>query len=517
MATGNLRIADYFYIVGAQQEDYLHDSYGPEGTNDRGDTKRTPVQSDDSEQHNVLPKQIDRKVQPRLLSKWPDAKNIEEAVIEERGEFPTYLPLFVFPRLLQVHVGVKRPRSTWHSFTLTNSSFEHTYGVCLMYYVPLATYVSDRLRQQCQERAGPKNHSSETTRMWVQLAIGLLGAQENFQTLWREWLKAVAASWLHDDEVKRTTGSIDWLPLERYVVNICGEVACPSLPGSEVGISVKQLKLYSKRDRSDEWPNWRDVDLYPLFRAVSVETVICLLEAMLAESRVIIRSSVPAMLQLVCRAIVHLIWPLKFNGLYIPLLPMELRSFLHAPTPYVIGILDDLPAPSEDVVVVDVDRDIISFDVQPPKFPHHPRRKLMALLNSSTESISGKGIPSYVTECFPSGSFPVNSSVFTFRGPQSTLMEYVRMPSNKYASPLLGQTSVPPVHNPFLTATRMARLKEDHPFLLLHRCSSADDTVGSKSSRKIHLPTTPPSNSLGFSNGKVCRICPGSIILLATG
>ena len=507
MATGNLRIADYFYIVGAQQEDYLHDSSGPEGTDSKTHIQRKPVQSNDSEQRNVLPNRLDRKVEPRLLSKWPDAKNVDEVVIGERGEFPTYLPLFVFPRLLQVHIGVKPPRSTWHSFTLTNSSNEHSFGVCLMYFVPLATYIGERLRQQYKERLGPDSHGTqmldETTQIWVPLAIGLLGNQENFQTLWREWLKAVAASWLHADEVKRSRGSIDWLPLERYVVNICGEVACPSLPGSEVGISVKQLKLYAKRDRSDEWPNWRDVDLYPLFRAVSVETVVCLLEAILAECRVIIQSSVPAMLQLVCRAIVHLIWPLKFNGLYIPLLPTELQSFLHAPTPYVIGILDDLPAALEDVVVVNVDRDIISFDVQPPKFPYHPRGKLTALLKVATESISGKGIPSYVTECFPSGSFPVNSSVFTFRGPQSTLMNYVKMPSSKYASQLLGQTSVPPVHNPFLTATRMARLKEDHPLFPLHRSSSADDTDGSKPSRKVHQTTTPSSNSLGLTSGKV--------------
>jgi DENN (AEX-3) domain len=76
------------------------------------------------------------------------------------------------------------------------------------------------------------------------------------------------------------------------------------------------------------------VDLYPLFRALSLKHIIILLEAAISEARIIFRSSYPAMLYSAARALIHLLWPLKYSGVFIPVLPSRLLSCLEVHVPF---------------------------------------------------------------------------------------------------------------------------------------------------------------------------------------
>ena len=80
--------------------------------------------------------------------------------------------------------------------------------------------------------------------MWLPRWYALLGKEAGYQTLWREWLRAVAVPWV--------TGEVDvdvingqggrFLPLERYVVNLCGEVPLP-IPGkNQIEVAVRELR-----------------------------------------------------------------------------------------------------------------------------------------------------------------------------------------------------------------------------------------------------------------------------------
>lgn len=80
--------------------------------------------------------------------------------------------------------------------------------------------------------------------MWIPRCYGLLGREEGYQTVWREWLRAIAVPWVVGevdvDLLSRQGGR--FLPLERYVVNLCGEVPLP-IPGkNQVEISVRELR-----------------------------------------------------------------------------------------------------------------------------------------------------------------------------------------------------------------------------------------------------------------------------------
>lgn len=80
--------------------------------------------------------------------------------------------------------------------------------------------------------------------------------------------------------------------------------------------------------RSGECADDIQVDLYGFFRSLSIPNIVTLFEFALAESRIILLSSHTSMLQLVSRALVSLMYPLKWLGIFIPVLPARLLSAL---------------------------------------------------------------------------------------------------------------------------------------------------------------------------------------------
>ena len=88
--------------------------------------------------------------------------------------------------------------------------------------------------------------------MWIPRCYGLLGREEGYQTLWREWLRAIAVPWVAgevDVDFMPDNGG-RFLPLERYIVNLCGEVPLPIQGKSQIEIAVRELRLDARIDRS---------------------------------------------------------------------------------------------------------------------------------------------------------------------------------------------------------------------------------------------------------------------------
>ena len=184
------------------------------------------------------------------------------------------------------------------------------------------------------------------TGLWIPRAYGILGKDASLTSFWKEWLKAIVTP--------MTNGSIRgvppsspklgiWQPLERYfptyiivlvteccrhVVNLCAEAPAPLLSRTQVEVSVRELRMYARREAPNELPECRNTDLYSLFRALDIPNIVALFEYALAESRIILLSSHTAMLQLVSRALISLMYPLNWLGIYIPVLPARLIQAL---------------------------------------------------------------------------------------------------------------------------------------------------------------------------------------------
>lgn len=135
------------------------------------------------------------------------------------------------------------------------------------------------------------------TGLWIPRSYGILGRDPYLTSFWKEWLKAVVVP-MADGSIVRVPPSSPkigmWQPLERYVVNLCAEALSPISSKTQVEVSIRELRLFARKEAVNEIPGSRNVqqpvpneslytdggqtDLYALFRALSIPNIVVLLE-----------------------------------------------------------------------------------------------------------------------------------------------------------------------------------------------------------------------------------------------
>lgn len=301
------------------------------------------------------------------------------------------------------------------------------------------------------------------TGFWIPRAYGILGRDGSQTSFWKEWLRAIV--------VPMTSGGIlrvppssprvgMWQPLERYVVNLCAEAPSPITSITQVELSIRELRMYARKEATNELPGSRNTDLYALFRSLSLPNIVHLFEFALSESRIILMSQHTAMLHLASAALSSLLYPLKWTGVFIPILPARLIQALEAPCPYIVGIekrYESVDLPDDDFVLVDLDQDSIESTAPPISLPRQQRRKLISLLQLAAPHHYRYGVPvgppAYAQEAFPYDSFSSeNGSIFSHKPVPPTLSSYAGLSSASFgsATPLIGLQQ--PVFNAFLSS-----------------------------------------------------------------
>ena len=100
------------------------------------------------------------------------------------------------------------------------------------------------------------------TGLWVPRAYGILGRDPCMTSFWKEWLKAVIVP-TTDGRILRVPPSSPkvgmWQPLERYVVNLCAEALSPISSKTQVEVSVRDLRLFARKEALNELPGSRNV------------------------------------------------------------------------------------------------------------------------------------------------------------------------------------------------------------------------------------------------------------------
>ncbi|KAK9811344.1 hypothetical protein WJX72_002179 [[Myrmecia] bisecta] len=157
-------------------------------------------------------------------------------------------------------------------------------------------------------------------------------------------------------------------PVVDIIQYLLYKVPLPSPGGPQVLLTVENQLMCVERP-----PPGRAFDaemsFRPLVQCLDVETLMCLFEAVLLEKRVLLLASQYSLLTAVAECICQLLYPLKWQHVYIPVMPYSLVEYMEAPTPYLMGLhsavaLDYMP---DGVVVVDLDKNaIIRRDVLPP-------------------------------------------------------------------------------------------------------------------------------------------------------
>ena len=146
------------------------------------------------------------------------------------------------------------------------------------------------------------------------------------------------------------------------------------------------------------------------------------------------------MLHLASKALIELLYPLTWHGVYIPVLPARLIGAIEAPVPYIVGIerrYEKVELPEDDFVLVDLDQDEIESTVRPIPMPKQQRRKLTSLLQMAAPHHNRygvpKGPPAYAVEAFPCNTFSSeNPQVFTGIPLSTSLAKYVSLDSTSF-------------------------------------------------------------------------------------
>jgi hypothetical protein len=343
------------------------------------------------------------------------------------------------------------------------------------------------------------------TGLWTPRAFGILGRDPAKMGFWKEWLRAIVVP-MTDGAVLRISPSSPkvgrWQPLERYVVNLCTEAFSPLSSLTQVELGVRELRLYARKEAVNEIPGSRTIDIYALFRCLSLENIVLLFEYAMSEARIIFLSSHTGMLHLACHALANLLYPLKWASIFIPVLPARLISALEAPCPYIVGIerrYDKIELPDDDYVLVDLDRDTVDGTQHPVSLPRQHRRKLISLLQVAAPHRLRYGVttgpPPYAVEAFPYDAFSVeNEALFNPSAVKSSLGKWVTQNSSTF-----GETdSTNSVRTPLFNAFAKAKgdpSKPDRPPTAKSNRGSPPSSVSPVSMNFPPMPTTPVSRS----------------------
>ncbi|KAG0277648.1 hypothetical protein BGZ95_005574 [Linnemannia exigua] len=394
----------------------------------------------------------DRTFSPLVTCRYPETNWTDS------DPFPSFLPMFCFPGELSFKMSDEKPPMTYHSFVLTQETGGRSYAMCVTMYERLPQRMHDQLDILCQrwtrshmseseieyakaiktkisrerrllrslqmqlreeKTLGRRSRQTQIEReildteeklsllddqmkpwrglfveiedAWIPRSIGLVSAIP-YHYLLRDWLLAVVVAC--SGGIEHPGMSLSSMRLESYVKNLIHEVNLPPFGKLEIGISINNRVIYASRPALNSVPIVKNI--------------------ILSEGKIIFLSSYLGMLTLASESFLYLLFPLYWQGVYIPILPSALMTCLQAPVPYIIGVerkSRDPDFPPEDACVVDLDKGTIDVQLPPTPLPPRQRRKLIqsleqyaptsAIKRSAAVQNPALGPPVYVQEAFP--------------------------------------------------------------------------------------------------------------------
>ena len=191
------------------------------------------------------------------------------------------------------------------------------------------------------------------------------------------------------------------VPIERYMANFCAETPVPPRGMTSVQVTVADLPLRFQRPPPNQLPMIEPECFNMLFRSLSIENVVLVWSCLLLEYKTVLCSDSISTMTPTSLALLSLLFPFTWCGIYIPVLPQTLLDVIEAPVPFLVGVdgsylrtvsAQDRP---EGVIFVNLDTNEVFLGIddetgqlrEPPILPKHDCDKLMKHLNSLKEML----------------------------------------------------------------------------------------------------------------------------------
>ncbi|GJN18579.1 hypothetical protein PR202_gb05751 [Eleusine coracana subsp. coracana] len=172
-------------------------------------------------------------------------------------------------------------------------------------------------------------------------------------------------------QLPTSLNEMDRKPLWDIISHMVSNVPLPT-PGKNRVLFAIENCLLSAEAPPKEWLPHADISFQPLVQCLDVDKLILLFTAVLLERRILLRSNKYTLLTLVSEAICHLIYPLRWQHVYIPIIFSSGVDYIDAPTPYMMGLhsgVDTSTVTMDGVVVVDLEYNRITTSEEIPSIP----------------------------------------------------------------------------------------------------------------------------------------------------
>uniref|UniRef100_A0A2P2KS99 DENN domain and WD repeat-containing protein SCD1 n=1 Tax=Rhizophora mucronata TaxID=61149 RepID=A0A2P2KS99_RHIMU len=266
---------------------------------------------------------------------------------------PPQLPTCVLPAGVEVYSSgfITNNASTFprsYPIVLTEGDGSKIYVSCIAFRDPVSEDVAEAYRI-------PPNSFADK-------CVCIVSHSPSFHVL-RNALEEIFALCFSPDGSRK--------PLWDVIAYMVSNVPMPT-PGKErVLFAIENCLLSVESPQKDGLP-YADISFQPLVQCLDVDNLIKLFTAVLLERRILLRSNKYSLLTLVSEAICHLIYPFRWQHVYIPLLFFSGVDYIDAPTPYMMGLHSDVDTSNlamDGVVVVDLDYNHISTSEEIPPIP----------------------------------------------------------------------------------------------------------------------------------------------------
>ena len=341
---------------------------------------------------NDVTKDLSKLHKPEELQFWPSISDCypDRTKYQYDFVFPEHLPTFVLPDGCCPSTIQKPPK--FFTTVLTQANGKNLYGGCLQIYDEsvemddLEKYITKSGYQGKLPRFFTHDTSSTSDILFLPRCLILI-SHHPFFDVFRVALR----------QLYRITLVEAPLPIERYIANLTCEVPLPpqGKVKVELGITTENV-ITIERPPINRLP-MANFSFRPLFASLSVGNILVVYSCLLEECKIVLLSQYTSLLCPVAEALLAALFPLEWQGLYMPLLPYSLIEILDAPVPFLVGIhsrylhqVDPKRRP-QDVVFVDLDRDVVhmGFDDesgQRRRIPRPPDREIAKLKNALEEA-----------------------------------------------------------------------------------------------------------------------------------
>ncbi|KAF8024634.1 hypothetical protein BT93_F1721 [Corymbia citriodora subsp. variegata] len=160
-------------------------------------------------------------------------------------------------------------------------------------------------------------------------------------------------------------------PLWEVIAYMVTNVPLPTPGKDRVLFSIENCLLSVEAPPKTGLPH-ADISFQPLVQCLDIDNLIRLFTAVLLERRILLRSNKYSLLTLVSEAMCHLIYPFRWQHVYIPLIFFSGVDYIDAPTPYMMGLhsgVDTSGLMMDGVVVVDLEYNRITTSEEIPPIP----------------------------------------------------------------------------------------------------------------------------------------------------